>query len=315
MPYGTPRTDEERAARHKRLYGGEPPAERIGMPGGRRGVPRTEEERIALHKFYYGPDSVVPERLGLPGRSGGALSDSEDETLFIGSSIVAWIVANKVLAIIIAIAAISVAVAGLTEMQSIIEKRKRAGLPLFALVVGEPKPELIDNPKSTYTLAVVGAVPGRKTRIKFGKGKLFGTFDYVFREGYGDFVVDVTARELAEAAKKNRSLIGRLPGIRETGDVTVYMYAEEDRPGMPDLRTPIKAVRIHIPSMVESAAEAIIPGYVPPLPVSIEEANSGFAVGKHYFVKWSLPILSIIPGFPYTPGMWIPWGFIITETP
>lgn len=316
MPYGVPRSDEERRERHITLYGEEPPAERIGRPGGRRGVPRTDEERMALHNLYYGPGSTPPaERYGWMGRSEHTALRESDDTLFAGASIVAWIAANKILAAIIAIAALSVAVAGLSKMQSIVEKKKREGLPLFQLVVGEPKPELIDNPKSTYTLAVVGAVPGRKTRIKFGKGKYFGTFDYVFREGYGDFVVDVTARELAEAAEKSRSLIGRLPGRHETGDVTVYMYAEEDRPGMPDLRTPIEAVRIHVPSAAENVMSAVVPGYNTPLPVTIEEANSGTAVGKKYFIKCGMPVLDMIPGAPYTPGMWIPPGFIITETP
>jgi len=82
---------------------------------------------------------------------------------------------------------------------------------------------------------------------------------------------------------------------------------------MIDLRTPVEAVRIHIPSMAETIAEQIIPGWTAPLPVTPIDAAIGYTTGKRYEIKFGLPILSLFPGMPYTPGMWIPWGCIITE--
>lgn len=285
------------------LYDEEPPAERIGRPGGLRGEPLTEEERKALHELYYGPGSNPPEeRLGLTALHS---NPGQEEDVLLAPVII----------VIIAIASAAAAYVGITAAQAYLEKKKREGLPLFKLTVLGPPPELIDHPESTYVLKVEGAVPDRIVRIKFGKRDYIGYFDYVFREEYGDYTVEVTGRELAEAAEKNAALVGRIPGLRESGDVTIYMYAQEVRAGMRDLMTPIEPVRIHIPSMPEKVAEELIPGWVPPLPVSPEEAAEGIPAGKRYYIKFGVPILSLLPGLPYTLGMWVPWGFIITETP
>jgi len=310
------------------LFGEEPPAERIGRPGGLRGEPLTEEERKALHELYYGPGSSPPEeRLGLTALGGGnpvstqIVRSSDKTTIYRRVVTEDEDVLEPVTITLIAILLIKIAVAaavlyaGLTAIQSYLEKKARAGLPSFSLSVYEPKPELIDHPDAKYFLVVDGAVSDRKVQIKFGKGKYIGYFDYVFREEYGDYTVEVTGRELAEAAERNATLVGRIPGLRESGDVTIYMYAQEMRAGMRDLMTPIEPVRIHIPGITEKAAEELIPGWVPPLPVSPEDAAEGIAAGRRYYIKFGVPILSLLPGLPYTLGMWVPWGCIITETP
>jgi len=332
MPAGTPRTESERRERHKLLYDEEPPAERIGRPGGLRGKPLTDEMRKAIHELYYGPGSSPPEeRLGLTALGGGNPGGNPVSTQLVRSSdktkiyrrvvtededvlVAPAIVYLAILLIKIAVAA-AVLYIGLTAANAYLEKKARAGLPLFSLSVYEPKPELIGHPDSKYFLVVDGAVSDRKVQIRFGKNRgLIGVADPVFREEYGNFTVEITGRELAEAAAKSKTLFGRIPFLRETGDVTIYMYAEEEIPWYRNLVTPIEAVKIHVPSVPEAAVE-LIPGWVSPLPVSPEDVAEGILAGKRYYIKFGVPILSLLPGLPYTPGMWVPWGCIITETP
>lgn len=45
MPVGIPRTEEERRERHARLYGGEPPAQRLGLG------PKGEDVREFIHEI------------------------------------------------------------------------------------------------------------------------------------------------------------------------------------------------------------------------------------------------------------------------
>jgi len=275
MPYGTPRTEEERRARHAMIYGTE-----TTMPAVRMGRGVGAGERLPPE---YSPD---------------------DETLF--PPLAAVILLVKIVCVLAAL------YAGLSALQKYMEKRARAGLEPFQLLVFEPTPELIDHPDAEYVLQVKGSVKGRRVQIKFGKGKYAGYLDPVFREHYGDFSVSVTGRELAQFADHHRTIIGRVPGTKESGDVTIYMYAQEVRPNMIDLRTPIEAVHIHIPSMTEKITEQI-PGLTTPLPVTPRDAAIGYAAGTRYEIKIGFPILSLLPGVPYAPGMWVPWGWIITE--
>ncbi len=327
MPYGTPRTELERQDRHEQLYGDKPPVERIGRPGGLQGEPLTDERRIALHELYYGPGSSPPEeRLGLTALGGGnpvstqlirssdqtriyqRVSPGDKDTLFDPFTIFLAVLLIKIIVVLAAL------YLGLTIANKYFEERARKDLPLFSLSVYEPVPELIDHPDSKYFLVVDGAVSDRKVQIKFGKSKeLIAIMDPVFREEYGNYTVEITGRELANAAASSKTLFGRLPLLRETGDVTIYMYAEEEIPWFRNLVTPIKAVRIHIPTAPEKVVE-LIPGWTAPLPVKPEDAAEGIRNGKSYYIKFGFPILSLLPGLPYSPGMWVPWGCIITET-
>jgi len=327
MPYGTPRTELERSEHHRQLYGEEPPVERIGRPGGMRGEPLTDERRRAIHELYYGQESSPPEeRLGLTALGGGnpvstqlirspdktkiyrRVSPGAGDTLFDPFTICLAILLIKIIVVLAAL------YLGLTIANKYFEEKARKDLPLFSLSVYEPIPELIGPPDSKYFLVIDGAVSDRKVQIKFGKSKeVIAIMDPVFREEYGNYTVEITGRELAEAAAKSKTLFGRIPLLRETGDVTIYMYAEEEIPWYRNLVTPIEAVRIHIPSAPERAAEWI-PGWTPPLPVTPEDAAEGIRAGKKYYIKFGIPILSLLPGLPYTPGMWVPWGCIITET-
>ena len=355
MPMGTPRTDDERQQRHKALYGedSEAPAERTGRNapdidrGGRPfGIPMTDDERQMRHKMLYGEESEAPaERIGrnAPGTLSteehegyypvvigqpdgttkvvyvpqGQMIDEGELFAFTASAIVGYILASKVLTLIAIGGTAALLYGGLRTAQIIYEKIKRRGLPPFQLIVGAPKPADINDPDAKYTFGVVGAVPSRKVSIKFGKGKYFGYADPVFREGRGDFMVEVTGRELAEAAQKRKMLTGRIPGLKETGDVTVSMYAQEDRrPAIPDLHTPIVSVKVHIPGLPEKVIRDvtdIIPCTRPPKSVPIKEADLGFAAGKRYYIKSVLPFVCCIPGLPYTPGMWLPPGCEISE--
>ena len=353
MPSGKPRTEEQRQTRHKMLYGedGEPPAERTGWNtpdedrGGRPfGIPMTDDERLMRHKMLYGEESEPPaERIGrnpsssdmtgkypvIIGEEDGATrvvyvpqgeqidtGDLEPITL---SVIAAYILAHKVIAMVVIAGVAVLFYSGVTAMQLAYEKYARRGLAPFQLMVAAPKPEDINDPDSTYTLAVIGAVPGRKTMIKFGKaGAIKKALEPSFREGYGDFMVDVTARELAEAAAKRNFIIGAIPGLRDSGDVIVSMYAQEQRkPLMLDATTPIAPVKIHIPGIVEKAfggVADIVPCFQPPKHVPITEADMGVSAGKRYYIKSSIPFVCCLPGLPYTPGMWLPPMCVISET-
>jgi hypothetical protein len=317
-PFGTPLTDDERQMRHTELYGeeSEPPAERIGrnpVGGPRAGYyPVIIGEEGGATRVVYTKQGELPDTSDalwvMAALKGGWTA---------GAALLTWIRTKKLISVAL-VAGTSLVFGGLKGAQLLAEKRKRSGLLPFQLVIAAPKGEEIDDPDATYVLTVLGAVPDRKVMIKFGKaGTLKKMTDPVFRENYGDFVVHITARELADAAQKSRSLLGRIPGLRETGDVTVYMYAQESRKMMMDLESPIAPVKVHIPSMAERAITDVtsrIPCFTPPKSVSIEDANMGYAIGTPYFIKSSLPILCCFPGLPYTPGMWVPPMCVISET-
>lgn len=347
MPGGTPLTEVERRAQHKAFYGSEsePPVERIGRPGGRAGIPRTDDERRALHELYYGtsPPAV---------RGGAALMTEEDARLLheqyygvppgmmiecIGpecrlvpvpmgeeklviplAAVATWIVANKLVLITLTILAAAL-YAGLSVAYAAWEKVKRHGLPPFQMMVAAPKPEYIDDPDAKYAFGIIGAVPGRKVSVKFGKGRYFGYADPIFREcianARGECLIEATGREIAEAAKHRKMLVGSIPLMSESGNVTVSMYAQEDRRMLHrDITTPIEPVRIHIASRSEELMRSI-PCFVPPHAILPEDAAEGFAVGKPYYIKFAIPLMCCFPGLPYTPGMWVPPGFVISETP
>ncbi len=347
MPGGTPLTEIERRAQHKAFYGegSEPPAERIGRPGGRAGVPRTDDERMALHELYYGtPPPAV--------RGGAALMTEEDARLLhekyygvppgmmiecVGTecklvpapmreeklvipigAVLLWIVANKLVLITLTIVAAAL-YAGLSVAYAAWEKVKRHGLPPFQMIVAAPKPEDIDDPNAKYALGIVGAVPGRRVSVKFGKGLYLGYADPIFREcianARGECLIEVTGLEIAEAAKHRKMLVGSIPLMSESGNVTVSMYGQEDRRMLHrDIRTPIQPVTIHIASRSEELMRSI-PCFVPPRAISAKDAAEGFAVGKPYYIKFAIPMMCCFPGLPYTPGMWVPHGFVISENP
>lgn len=351
MPEGIPMTEDERRMRHKMIYGegAEPPAERTGRNapeedrGGRPfGVPRTDEERQARHKELHGEGSEAPaERIGrnpmpmvrpgyypvITGGAGGKTTTTwvrqgdvpDSGTLEPVSITIAGLVSLGKVIIVIVAAGAAITFLGYATWKMIAEKRVREGLPPFQLIVAGPKPEDMNDPNATYVLKVVGAVKDRKVSIKFGKaGELARYSDPDFREGHGEFTVEVTGRELANAAQKKNFLTGRIPGLRESGDVTVSMYAMEERkPFIRDIVTPVTAVRIHIPSEVERTAENIakvIPCITGPRGVSADAAATGRAAGKQYYIKSSLPIFCCLPGLPYVPGMWVPPMCVISET-
>jgi hypothetical protein len=317
-PFGVPRTEPERRARHKELHGEgtEPPAERIGrnpMPAARPGYyPVIIGEEGGATRVVYTKQGELPD-----------ISDSLWVMAAVkggwnaGVALLSWIRARKMIQVAL-IAGTSLVFGGLKGVQLLAEQRKRKGLLPFQLVIAEPKEEEINDPDATYVLTVLGAVPERKVKIKFGKaGTLKKMADPVFRENYGDFVVHITARELADAAQKSKFLVGRIPGLRESGDVTVYMYAQEDRKRMLDLESPITPVKVHIPSMAERAITDVtsgVPCLKPPKSISVEDANMGYAIGTPYFIKSSLPIFCCLPGLPYMPGMWVPPMCVISET-
>ena len=359
MPSGIPLSPEERYARHKQIYGSgsEPPAVRIGRPGGRAGVPRTDEERMAIHALYYSTP-LPTTRQGLA--QGGMLATRGDVALMtkedarrlheqrygvppgmmikcVGTecrlvpvpmaeeklaipllAVAAWIVANKLILVTLTILAAALYV-GLSVAYAVWEKAKRYGLPPFQMVVAAPKPEDIDDPQATYAFGIIGAVPGRRVSVKFGKGTYIGYADPVFREcianARGECLIQATGREVAEAAENRKFIVGSLPMMGESGDVTVSMYAQEDRRMLQrDIRSPIQPVRIHIPTMTENIAKGI-PCLVPPHGISSKDADEGFAAGGAYYIKFAIPFMCCFPGLPYTPGMWVPPGFIISRDP
>ena len=333
MPSGIPLSPEERYARHKQIYGteSEPPAERIGRIGWQSGIAQgsmlatrgdvalmTKEDARRLHEQRYGvPPGMMVECVGTECRL-VPVPMAEEKLALPLVAVAAWIVANKLILVTLTILAAAL-YAGLSVAYAAWEKVKRYGLPPFQLIVAAPKTEEIDNPDAQYALGIIGAVPGRRVSVKFGKGTYLGYADPIFREcvanARGECLITATGREIAEAAERRKFLVGSLPMMGESGDVTVSMYAQEDRRMLQrDIRTPIQPVRIHIPTTAEDIMQAI-PCFVPPRGVSAKDAAEGFAVGKAYYIKLSAPLLCCFPGLPYTPGMWVPPGCIISEKP
>jgi hypothetical protein len=196
-------------------------------------------------------------------------------------------------------------------------REEKLVIPLVAVATWIIANKLVPNAK--YALGIVGAVPGRRVSVKFGKGLYLGYADPIFREcianARGECLIEATGREIAEAAKHRKMLVGSIPLMSESGNVTVSMYAQEDRRMLQrDIRTPIQPVTIHIASRSEELMRSI-PCFVPPRAISAKDAADGFAVGKPYYIKFATPLMCCLPGLPYTPGMWVPFGFVISENP
>jgi len=165
--------------------------------------------------------------------------------------------------------------------------------------------------KSELKFTISGSYPDRRILLKMGKGLYYGLFDHIIGDRISDGEIIIDGDLLLQIAKDKKIIDVGLPAI--TSDTkSFWVYAQEERAWMGDIRSPITRVDVEVKSMFEQAEEEIKGKYEA---ISPEEAATRAAAGMLSYLKFWIPILSALPGLPYTPGMWIPWGFMITKTP
>lgn len=237
----------------------------------------------------------------------GENSDNND-TLIAPLAIVGFVVSHPY------IAAGTVATVGFVVSVAIkyIEKAKRdyLNLPVQPWIDAIPfiNPE---TRKSEMKFTISGTYPDRRILLKMGKGLYYGLFDTVIADRIGDGDITLDGGLLLDLAKKNNVIDIGLP-VLTPGVKRIWIYAQESRPWMGDIRSPITPIEIKVDTIFELIKEEAQDEFDAITP---EEAVKRSLEGKISYLKIWLPILSIIPGVPYTPGMWIPWGFIITTKP
>lgn len=188
--------------------------------------------------------------------------------------------------------------------------REKYGLPVQPQLGVEP---FIDPETKKHRLRfiITGTYPGRRILLKIGKGTYYGLFDPVVGDRKGDGIIEIDNDLLLQQAKGSKIIDIGLPKIT-SGDKLLYMYIQEVRPLLGDLRSPITPVTIIVKSIFELEKEEAEEKFEA---ISAEEAASRAAAGLMSYIKLWIPILSTLPGLPYTPGMWVPFGFIITKKP
>ena len=164
-----------------------------------------------------------------------------------------------------------------------------------------------ETKKSKLKFTISGSYPDRRILLKMGKGLYYGLFDTVIGDRISDGEIIIDSELLLDIAKAKKIIDVGLPQITD-GTKSIWLYAQEVRPWMGDIRSPITRVDVEVKGIIETAKEELDA-------ISPEEAATRAAAGLLSYVKFWIPVLSILPGVPYTPGMWIPFGFIITKKP
>jgi len=163
---------------------------------------------------------------------------------------------------------------------------------------------------TSFKLTISGAKADRKVQIKVDKRL---ALDPVIAEMTGNGTATVMGNEIAA---KQEGIISRLiPKIRQKTE-SIAVYGVEKSWGI-DRKTAKKYMTVKYGGIVEEVAKVVppIPGVTPPTAVTAAAAAKGIAVGKIYYLKLTLPLLSMLPGLPYHKGMPVLPGWIISETP
>lgn len=289
MPYGTPRTEKERRDRHILLYGEEPPDERRGLP------------------------AIIPKQSSL---GNGDWVDSwvadGDETLM--APVVIPIIGVKIGAGY-AIAGAAMAATGIVHAVDVWRekrRRKNAGLPAQPkLTIQSRRDPKTGAAKLKFTIR--GAYPGRRILLKMGKGKFYGIGDPIIADRMGDGTIELDGEHILEEAKKKRIIDIGMPKVT-SGTKRVWVYAQEVRPRLGDLRSPITLVEIEVKGVAAKMKEEITTSMLGFRTLTTKGAAELIKEGKPCYIKSMLPIISMFPGLPYTPGMWVPPACVITDT-
>ena len=83
------------------------------------------------------------------------------------------------------------------------------------------------------------------------------------------------------------------------------------------MTVPCKELTVTAPPIIPPVIPPVIPPIEPPVEhpiITIDEADAGTRAGKQYWIKSTLPLLDLLPGFPYFIGLPILPGFRISET-
>ena len=70
-----------------------------------------------------------------------------------------------------------------------------------------------------------------------------------------------------------------------------------------------------VPPVEPPVTPPVVPPVAPPKYLTPEEAAERIRAGLPCYIKCTLPILDLLPGIPYTPGMWVPPFCAITTKP
>jgi len=70
-----------------------------------------------------------------------------------------------------------------------------------------------------------------------------------------------------------------------------------------------------VPPVEPPVEPPVTPPAAPPKHLTPEEADERIRAGLPCYIKCVLPILDLLPGIPYTPGMWVPPFCEITAEP
>lgn len=287
MPAGIPRTELERRERHQSLYGREPPDNRFG--------------RGDWAETWEMPDDEL---------------SISDETLVAPAAVYAYAIAHPYVA--------AGAVAAITGIVHAIDvayekrRRKKAGLPvqpqLAVTAIRDQRTGVI-----TFKFTITGTYPGRQVMLKIGKGKWYGLRDMVIANRYGSGTIELSDTHLLEEARRKKIIDIGMPQV-VAGTKELWIYVQESRSRMGDIRSPITLVKVEVKGVVGKTGEAIremkeeaartLLGFKI---LTTDEAKELIKAGKPCFIKSVLPIISMLPGLPYTPGMWVPWLCVITD--
>lgn len=162
--------------------------------------------------------------------------------------------------------------------------------------------------ETRFACTISGAKSTRKVQIRLDKPL---ALDPVVNELTGNGTVYLKGDTIA--ARMEGIFEKRIPAIREKTK-RIGIYGREKSWGI-DRKTPKVYVTVKYGGIIE--AIPTIPGVPtpkPPTPVAPEEVEKGIAAGKTYYIKCTLPLLSMLPGLPYIKGLPILPGFVISET-
>jgi len=172
---------------------------------------------------------------------------------------------------------------------------------------------------TNFKLTISGAKPDRKVQIKVDKG---WALDPIIAEMTGNGTATVNGDAIAA---KHEGIIAKLiPGTKRTTK-SIGVYGQE-KSWYIDRKTAKQYITLTYGGIIEEIEKVIptppIPGIpptptpTPPTPVTPEEAKTAAAMGKILYLKCTLPLLNMLPSpIPYSPGMPVLPGFVISETP
>ena len=157
-----------------------------------------------------------------------------------------------------------------------------------------------------FTFNVIGASPGNRVDFKVD---IPWKTDPIITAITGSGTTTVRGETIAARAQ--------LPSGQEN---KVTIYAQEIISLWPDKESNRETIYVITtkpeppvtPPVIPPITPPTVPPVTPPI-VTLPEAAAGIQAGKQYWIKCTLPLLDLLPGFPYFEGIPILPGFRISE--